>query len=66
MTKPGFKLEFDGTPSRRYPHGYWYASTSDGNYDADGATIHNALANLVVELHQAILRRDEGVVLNDH
>ena len=58
-TESGFELSFDGKESRKYPHGYWYARTSDGNYDADGATVEAALANLVVVMHQSILLRNE-------
>lgn len=51
----GFELRFDGRNSNTYPHGYWHVLTSDGNYDAVGATVEAALANLVHVLHGRII-----------
>lgn len=51
------KLEFDPKPSPSYPHGYWYAVTRDGGYDASGATPLDALAGLVIELENAMQER---------
>ena len=44
----------NGDPSTGYPHGYWYASTEDGNFDADGATPLDAAAALVDVLENAL------------
>jgi hypothetical protein len=55
----GFHLRFDGEESNKYPNGYWYACTNDENWDADGDTPLNALANLVSVLHKALTNRDE-------
>lgn len=52
-SKLGFHLRFDGEESNKYPHGYWYACTNDDNWDADGDSPLNALANLVKVLHKA-------------
>lgn len=51
----GFELRFDGNESRSYPHGYWYARTNDGNWDAVGSTPLNAISNLVAVLHKQIM-----------
>lgn len=45
-----FKLEFDPTGSDKYPHGYWAAVTTDGNFDGDGPTPEIAMANLIIAL----------------
>lgn len=63
MSKPGrFTLTFDpdGTAPGNlpaYPNGYWYAVSSDGGYDADGATPVDALAGLVVVMDKALRDR---------
>jgi hypothetical protein len=57
----GFELRFDGGYSHNYPHGYWYAATNDGSWDADGATPLDALANLVTLLHKGLLDHEEEV-----
>jgi hypothetical protein len=56
--QPSFTLSFDPTPSEHppFPHGYWYAVTSDGGYDATGTTPEMALANLVDVLVKALAR----------
>jgi len=54
-----FILRFDSRPSTSYPHGYWYAQSARGDYDADGATPIDALASLVKELDKARLGIDE-------
>lgn len=56
----GFELRWDGSESKKYPHGYWYVCTSDGSYDAVGATIETALANLVDILHAKIVDLELG------
>lgn len=59
-TEPGFELSFDeDSQSRRYPQGYWYAVTNDGNYDAAASSPIDALAALVKVLHRALLEKDE-------
>lgn len=50
-----FTLTFDPNPSPKYPHGYWYAQSALGDYDADGVTPVDALAALVMELDRARL-----------
>ena len=44
------KLQFDPNPSRRYPHGYWYALTDDGSHDADGVDPLAAVSALVMQM----------------
>lgn len=57
---PGeFTLTFDPRPTEpgalpEHPNGYWYAATSDGGYDATGATPIDAMAALVVVLDRAL------------
>lgn len=46
------RLAFDPNPSTKYPQGYWYAATADGNNDADGATPLNAVCALVAEIEK--------------
>jgi hypothetical protein len=46
------RLGFDPDGSPAYPHGYWFAVTDDGGYDADGATPVDALAALVKVLEE--------------
>jgi hypothetical protein len=52
-------LTFDPNPGGRYQHGYWYAATDDGGYDADGATPEAALASLVVVMESALTERTD-------
>lgn len=42
---------------RRYPHGYWYAQTDDGGYDAVGPDPLTAVANLASVLEKEIAER---------
>lgn len=48
------RLLYDPNPSRRYPNGYWYARTDDGDYDADGDTPLNAVTALCIVLEKAV------------
>lgn len=48
------KLMFDPKPSGGYPHGYWYAVTDDGGYDADGATPLDAVSALAMQLEEKV------------
>jgi hypothetical protein len=48
------KLEFYQDSPAQYPNGYWYASTTNGDYDADGDTPLNAITNLVLVLAKAL------------
>lgn len=49
-----FKLEYGTDPNSR-GGGRWYASTVDGNYDAAGETPIDAMAELIIVLHNALL-----------
>lgn len=48
------KLEFYQDSPSQYQNGYWYASTTDGDYDADGDTPLNAITSLVLVLEEAL------------
>jgi hypothetical protein len=39
---------------QKYPHGYWYVCTDDGNYDADGPDPIGALAAFAAGLEEAV------------
>lgn len=60
------KLEWVGasrisSPDKeKYPHGYWYATTDDDGYDADGATPLEAVSNLAEVLEEAVGRGESG------
>lgn len=60
-----FVLSFDPRPSSKYPHGYWYACSSNDDYDADGSTPINALAGLITELDVALQAYKEASNPND-
>jgi hypothetical protein len=48
------RLEFDPAKSEQYPHGYWLATTNDGDYDADGVTPLEAITTLALTLEQTV------------
>ncbi|QNN52497.1 hypothetical protein [Nocardioides mesophilus] len=49
------KLIYDSRPtSPRYPHGYWYACTGDGKYDAAGPDPLTAITRLLQVLEEAL------------
>jgi hypothetical protein len=54
------KLSYDPEPSDRYPHGYWYAATDDGGYDADGDSPSSVMAALTGVLEQALAEAKES------
>lgn len=43
----------DASIHERYPHGYWYASTDDGDFDADGPDPLSAVSALVLAMEEA-------------
>lgn len=49
----GFNLTFKNDTPHMHPNGYWVACTEDGNWDASGNTVENAMAELINVLHQA-------------
>lgn len=53
-----FLLTYDPNYSLKWPHGYWYAVSARGDYDASGATPTDALAGLVIQLDQARLESE--------
>ena len=48
------KLSFDPADSPKYPYGYWYAQTDDGDYDADGTDPLAAITSLVEVLEERL------------
>lgn len=50
------KLEFDPCSSSEYPHGYWYAVTNGGGYDADGQDPLEAVTRLAIVLERELAR----------
>ncbi len=48
------ELQFvnEGTPA--YPHGYWYAATGKGNYDADGPDPLTTITRLAQVMEDAL------------
>lgn len=45
---------------RMYPHGYWYATTDDENYDACGPDPLAAITALAAELEKALVPASRG------
>lgn len=41
-----------GHDNTRYPHGYWYAQTTNGDYDADGPTPLAAVCSLIAAMEE--------------
>lgn len=58
--EPGFRLRYDRNGSSKYPYGYWYAVTNDGNWDADGDSPLNAISNLLIEVHEELMTINES------
>lgn len=47
-----FKLEYGTDPNSK---NRWYASTKDGGYDGTGETPIDAMAELIITLHKALM-----------
>lgn len=48
------KLKFDTRPSGIYRHGYWYASTDNDEFDADGQDPLEAVTRLAIVLEEEL------------
>lgn len=44
------RLSFQVKKTDQYPHGYWFAETDDGAYDADGENPLEAVTKLALTL----------------
>ena len=53
------KLTFDDAQTTAYPHGYWYASTDKGGYDADGPDPLTAVTRLAQSLEEELGEGEE-------